>query len=337
MLAPPDWEKEKIIQSVGEKYGISQNMISEAKVRIHYGHTDEYVVKRVLSAYQEQIIKDTSEIFDMKGEIEKTDPTSPEFREKVNTLAWKYTSALKKVDMANLSQVVVRRAAILEVLSLATNKNLTIQLANQGRRQDEKVIHNIFFPMGKDNIDFTDHDIWLLNEEYHYYDYIGSDKPLSKIPWDKGMLFDSDIDEEMQKLLKNNYDNNCDKRPDIAIFDKEGSAIIIEFKSPGINLDEHTGDLMEYATLLAAKSNGKLKKFYGYLLGTSVNPNRIRGYYRFPNGKGWFGTEEIREHSTNTRLGELYSEILFYDDIVDRARKRLDVYKNRLKIDFGTP
>ena len=61
-----------------------------------------------------------------------------------------------------------------------------------------------------------------------------------------------------------------------------------------------------------------------------LNANRLNGYTRFPNGKGWFNTVSVMEHSTNQGLGELYSEILFYDDIVDRANKRLDVYKKRL-------
>ena len=53
---------------------------------------------------------------------------------------------------------------------------------------------------------------------------------------------------------------------------------------------------MEYAQLLAAKSRGKLKRFYGYLIGTEINADRVRGYQRFPSGKGWFGTEAITEH-----------------------------------------
>lgn len=337
MLTPPNWDREEVVRNVSAKYGISSNMITDAKVRIHYGHTEEYVVKRVLSSYQERIIKDTSEIFDIKVEIEKTDPTTPQFREKLNELAWKYTASLKSIDMANLSQLVVRRAAILEILSLAVTKNLSIQAEDETKKRcDEKIIHNVFFPMGKDNRETEDHDIWLLSEEYHYFQYIASDKPLSKIRWDENdMLFESDIDDAMQALLKKNYDDNCAKRPDIAIFNTEGSLIIIEFKAPGVSLDEHTGDLMEYAQLLTAKSKGRLKKVYGYLLGTELNANRIRGYTRFPSGKGWFGTEEIREHETNTRLGELYSEILFYDDLVDRANQRLEVYKARLGIDWS--
>lgn len=337
MLAPPDWDKEKIVEKVGTKYGVSPNMIAEAEVRVHYGDTEDTVVKRVLDKYQTRIIRDTSEIFDIKEQIANAEPDSDDFREKVNDLAWKYTSSLKSIDMANLSQLVVRRAAIIEILGLAISQQLAVQQVNDGKkRKDEKIIHNIFFPMGKDSQEVNDHDIWLLSEEYHYYKYIASDKPLSKITWENDqLLFESDIDDEMEKILQKNADDNAGKRPDIALFNKEGSVIIIEFKAPGVNMDDHVGDLMEYSQLLAAKSKGRLKKFYGYLIGTDINPNRIRGYTRFPNGKGWFGTESIIEHSTNQPLGELYSEILYYGDIVERASKRLEVYKTRLNVDLS--
>lgn len=36
-------------------------------------------------------------------------------------------------------------------------------------------------------------------------------------------------------------------RPDMAIFSKEGPAIIVEFKAPGVSMDDHIGDLSEYA------------------------------------------------------------------------------------------
>ena len=100
------------------------------------------------------------------------------------------------------------------------------------RRKDERIIHSIFFPMRKDSTEVADHDIWLLNEEYHYYDYIASDKPLAQIEWGDGSkLFSSDIDEAFQEILNRRTDENSGKRPDIALFNKEGSAIIVEFSN----------------------------------------------------------------------------------------------------------
>lgn len=234
--------------------------------------------------------------------------------------------------MANLSQLVVRRAAIVDILSLACRKALKSQAPVAGaRRRDEKIIHSIFFPMKKDSTQVTDHDIWLLSEEYQYFHYIASDVPLARINWEGGeTLFEAGIDAALEELMRKNESDNAAKRPDIAIFGKEGAAIIIEFKSPGVSLDDHVPDLMEYSQLLAAKSRGRLKKFYGYLIGDTLNPNRLVGYERFPSGRGYFGSQSIREHNTGMQLGELYSEILFYDNVVQRAEARLSVFKKRL-------
>ncbi|MCB1680963.1 MAG: hypothetical protein H6858_04060 [Rhodospirillales bacterium] len=337
LLEPPDWDKEQIVEKMYSKYGVSPSMITDVNVRIHYGDSEDTVVKRVLREYQERIIEDTSAIFELRQKVSEAEPDSEDFREKVNELAWKYTASLKSMDMANLSQLVVRRAAVIEILGMAVRRELKSQSIGGGeKRKDERIIHSIFFPMGKDSHEVDEHDIWLLSEEYHYYDYIASDKQLSKIAWDDGnLLFEEDIDSKLLEILQKNSAENEKKRPDIALFCKEGSAIIIEFKAPDVNLDDHLADLMEYAQLLAAKSKGKLKRFYGYLIGTTLNPNRMRGYKQFPNGKGWFGTEEIREHTSGERLGELYSEVLFYDDLLDKATKRIEVYRERLKIDFS--
>jgi len=34
-------------------------------------------------------------------------------------------------------------------------------------------------------------------------------------------------------------------------------------------------------------------------------------------------------------LGELYAETLLYEDVVDRASKRIGVYRDKLQIDFS--
>lgn len=335
MISPPDWDKDRIIDNVEEIFGISREMIIDSKIKVHYGDTEENVAKRVLSVYQEKMIKDTSEIFDIKQQISSMEPQSDDFRIKINEFAWKYTSTIKSIDMASLSQTVIRRAAVLEVLDIAIKNNLLVQSSkNKDRSENEKIIHNIFFPMQTDSELSKDHDIWILNEEYQYYEYIASDIPLAKYRYENQSVFDSDIDDKLNDIFEKNYSENSKKRPDIAIFGSEGAVIIIEFKAPGVSMDDHVGDLMEYSQLIAAKSKGKLKKFYGYLIGTEVNPNRLIGYTKFPDGKGWFNTVGIMEHNSNIQLGQLYSEILYYDNVVDKARKRLAVYKNRLKIDI---
>lgn len=312
-------------------------MLVDTDTRVVYGDTAKSVAERVLKKYQERIIADTAEIFDLREEIEKAEPHTADFRHKIHELSWKYTSSLKTFDMANLSQLVVRRAAIVEIIFLACRRELSIQHIESGdRRKDERIIHSIFFPMKKDSRQTSDHDIWLLSEEYQYYDYIASDKPLAQIEWaESAKLFQPDIDAKMTEILRRRADESGAMRPDIAIFGEEGSAIIVEFKAPGVSMDDHVGDLSEYAHLLAAKSNGRLKKFYGYLIGDTINSLRMAGWTRFASGKGYFRSTPLQDPETGRVLGELYAETLFFDDVVDRARKRIGVYREKLQIDLS--
>lgn len=189
--------------------------------------------------------------------------------------------------------------------------------------------------MRKDSNEVMDHDMWLLSEEYHYYDYIASDVPLADITWDGGnKVFDGDIDIELQKLLSKRAEENSGKRPDIALFNKEGSAVIVEFKAPGVYLDEHIGDLQEYAHLLASKSGGKLRKIYGYLIGDTVNPLRLGGWTPFSQGKGWFYSNPLIDPYSRQPLGETYFEILNFDDVIERAKKRIKIYQDKISLDL---
>lgn len=336
IVVPTDWKKEEIISEITNQFGISEAMLHDTSTRVVYGDSAKSVAERVLKKYQERVIDETAEIFSLKEEIIKAEPDSEEFRQKINDLSWKYTSSLKNFDMANLSQLIVRRAAIVQILDLACKKNLAVQnLSSNGRRKDERLIHSIFFPMRKDSNDCADHDIWLLSEEYHYYDYISSDVPLASISWsDESKLFENDIDESFSELLAKRSADNSGKRPDIALFSKEGSAIIVEFKAPGVSMDEHIGDLAEYSHLLAAKSNGKLKKFYGYLIGDTVNPLRLTQWTPFPLGKGWFQSSPLTDPQTRQPLGETYFEILHFSDVIERAKKRIGVYQNKLNLNI---
>ena len=334
LLTPPDWSRDKIVSEVGQDFGVSEEMLSHSNTRVTFGDTPSSVAKRALKNLQDKVVDETASILSMKEAISQLEPDSDDFRRKVNDLSWQFTASLKTVDMANLSQLVVRRSNMIEVLAMAVKELLKVQTDLQpgDRKKNEALIHNIFFPMRKDSSEVSDHDVWLLSEEYHYYDYIASDKPLSQIKIGGEMLFEEEIDERVNEFLGRMSEENKAVRPDIALFHEEGAVVIVEFKAPGVSLDNHFGDLVEYATLLAAMSKGKLRKFYGYLIGDKINSARLGSYKPLPGAKGWFDTIDIREPQTQVGIGQLYSELLYYDDIVERSRKRIGVYRDRLKL-----
>lgn len=335
VITPQDFDKDALVKATEQKFGITKQMLEGANVKIHYGDSEENIARRVLKKLQEEIVGDTSRLFKVKDELLKLDPRSADFRQKLNELSWKYTSTIKKMDMTNLSQLVVRRTAMLEVLKHAVEKLLVCQEGVQGKRNEhERVIHNVFFPTGKDSKETRDHDIWLLNEEYQYFEYIASDKPLKSLRWPDGnAIFDPDIDDSLAALFARNNADHQEKRPDIALFTQEGAAIIIEFKSPDVEIQEHIPDLAQYARLLAAKSNGRIRKFYGYLIGCKLDPSRmVTGWTRFANSRGYFSTGKLVDEENDKVYGELYSELLFYQQFIERAELRLGVYKNKLRV-----
>lgn len=335
LITPPDWSRDEIVKEVAQEFGVSEEMLSYSSTRVRFGDTPKDIAKRVLTKLQQQVVDETSSLSAMKDAINGLSPDSEDFRRKIDDLSWEYASSLKTIDMANLSQLVVRRSALIDVLDLAVRQGLNVQtkIPDGQRRNNEALIHSIFFPMRKDSDEVTDHDVWLLSEEYHYYDYIASDTPLSQIRWKEGEdLFEPDIDEAVSSLLERIADDNSGCRPDLALFHEEGSAVIVEFKAPGVSMDEHDNDLVEYATLLAAKSKGRLKRFYGYLIGDTINPVRVATYNKLPGEEGFFRTVDIREPTTQVALGQLHSELIFYSDVVKRARSRIGVYRDRLKL-----
>lgn len=335
LIAPPDWSRDSIVAEVAEDFGVSEEMLSQSNTRVRFGDTPTDVARRVLTSLQEKVVDETSSLLQLSDAIKKLEPDSDDFRRQVDDLAWKFTSSLKSIDMANLSQLVVRRSALIDVLDLAVKQRLSMQEEREegDRRKNEALIHNIFFPMRKDSKEVASHDVWLLSEEYHYYEYISSDKPLKGIKWLDGKdLFEDDIDVVVSQHLAQIADDNAAGRPDLALFHEEGSVVIVEFKAPGVSLDKHDNDLIEYATILAAKSKGRLKKFYGYLIGDTINPIRLRGYNKLPGASGFFTTSDIKEPKSQAAIGQLYSELLFYEDIVNRARKRIGVYRDKLRL-----
>jgi len=334
LLTPPDWSKDEIVADVATDFGVSEAMLSHSNTRVVFGDTPTSVAKRALKNLQDKIVDETASLKLMKDAVLALEPDSDEFRQKINDISWKFTASLKTVDMANLSQLVVRRSNIIDVLGLAVKERLNAQIDRpEGqKRKNEALIHNIFFPMRRDSDEISDHDVWLLSEEYQYFDYIASDKPLSQIKWGNENLFEEDIDDEIDVLLNRVSEKNKACRPDIALFHEEGSVVIVEFKAPGVSLDDHDNDLTEYATIIASKSRRKLKKFYGYLIGDTINPVRLSNYELLPGSQSWFRPTSIKEPNTGYPIGQLYSELLHYDDVVERARKRIGVYRERLKL-----
>lgn len=335
-VSPTQWNKDNVIEELNQSFSISQNMIDDANVQIRVGDTPSTLARRVLNKYQQRNIQETEEMISLSEEMKNLSPDDECFREKLNQFSWKYTSSLKNLNVVSLSQLVVWRSFIVGHLRKICVGDVNYQ-EHKKRKNTEALIHNILFPMKTDSYKTKVHDIWILGEDYQYYDYITSDLPLSQINLPEiGTLFNKEIDQDERLFLKDRNEANRSIRPDIAIFSKEGSAVIIELKAPGVPLENHLQQLYRYASALSLHSNRRIKKFYVYLIGDTIKEEAINPdiYTSFPTGEGYFRSSPLLDPKTRENVGSLYQEILFYDDVLDKAEKRIKIYRDKLGLSF---
>ncbi|MGB7070613.1 MAG: hypothetical protein WBD22_14065, partial [Pyrinomonadaceae bacterium] len=153
---------------------------------------------------------------------------------------------------------------------------------------------------------------------------------------DGGYLFKRTLSEEEEKFSKSLGEDRLKKRPDILLFPQESKCIIIEFKDPDVNLSDHLWQINKYAGFIRNLTNDKFQfdTFYGYLIGDSFDRDEIRladadfkdAYhfdYMFRPVKtvaGLFGRDD----------GALYTEIISYRSILERAAKRNEMFLEKL-------
>jgi hypothetical protein len=56
---------------------------------------------------------------------------------------------------------------------------------------------------------------------------------------------------------------------------------------------------------------------------------------KFASGRSYFHTSDLQDPDTRRTLGELYAQTMLYEDVVDRASKRIGVYREKMQIDFS--
>lgn len=166
----------------------------------------------------------------------------------------KFEEITKNIELLNqldLSKYVLHRKLVLELYDKILQKK-----EEDSNYFYEKDLHNLIFPMKKsgEEIDYDQHNLWLLDDRLAYNKFLASDLPFKKIK---------------------NTENN--ERADILIFDKpmafsdkdiednHSNVIVVEFKRPGRE------DLTK---------NGLMTQIYKYIeelkSGEIKSPNGIR-------------------------------------------------------------
>jgi hypothetical protein len=204
----------------------------------------------------------------------------------------------------------------------------SLQLTAGKGYEDEAVVHNIIFPTKSDSdgIDYTEHNLWLLDERLTFTAYLSSDRPLN---------------------------GGRSERPDIIAYnrpvafrgDNEASnpVIIFEFKKPlrddFVDPSSKEDPIKQIIRYVNSIQDGKFTTpegrniqvaentpFYGYVVCDLTEKvkrwlKREKNFKVMPDGLGWFDWYE------NINL---YVEVLSWEKVLKDAGMRNKVFFHKL-------
>lgn len=240
----------------------------------------------------------------------------------------KVVSSITEFSQAELACYVAERKLILKLF-----EDMLKKLANE-KYQKESQIHDIIFPRNStsDDIEYENHNLWIIDERLAYHKYLASDKELNKLDF---------------------VEVDSTKSPDIVIFNErrafsEGedpfdSIVIIEFKRPmKSDYAETQNPITQVIGYIRALQEGRAKnkdgrpvslknnaRFYVYIVCDIVN--KIKEFAAnfdmkaLPDGEseGFFRYHE---------KFNAYIEIISYAKLIRHAKQRNRVFFEKLNL-----
>lgn len=236
-----------------------------------------------------------------------------------------YCKEVTAISKISLSQYIIRRKVILDLLEKA------LEINEDGAYANENQIHSIICPMHytSDDIGFEEMNLWIIDERLAYHNFLASDKQMRELP---------------------EIDSASEDRVDIAVFDEAfsfsdkgesfNSITIIEFKKPnrgGLSSPDND-PIRQVLRYVDEIKSGKKKKangrpfgnvqntaFYCYVIAdlttSMVQAAKEKSLTITPDGDGYFGF--------NTNYGA-YIEVISYNKLMKDAKERNQILFDKL-------
>jgi hypothetical protein len=126
-------------------------------------------------------------------------------------------------DADNLADYMFRRKSVIDIFKKFLDAD------QKGKYKLEEDIHNLIFPMGISNkgLAYESHNLWLLDERFAIYDFIGSDTPITTMSQKVSKLEVDIVMVDQPKMFDNPISFGAESSGEIS------SMVIFEFKRPG--------------------------------------------------------------------------------------------------------
>ena len=241
-------EKNKTIDELQQMFLLNPCTVEKIRRKIKNTDSEETILKAIYQADSEIEAQKDDAIRKQLEEIktitpDKTDDYSTKIQEKVDELI----TSIPLQNRTVLSKYIARRKIVLDLFDEILNREL--ESLKNGKRIDEKLLHNLLFQQGKYSENPDDSDLWIINEEFIYFRGV-SEERFEDIEYQGKKIFEKEFSEEDKRYLNSLGERRLTKRPDVLLFPEENKAIIIEFKAPDVNVSEHLSQIDFYANIL---------------------------------------------------------------------------------------
>jgi len=301
-------------------------------INISINDNESKILEKFYEAEAKKTAKVDASIKESVDRLNQLDTTSENYAEALKKEVETLVKAIPLQNKTSLTHYVARRKLVLDLFDRILKKNLDVQ--NQGSREmDEALIHNLLFQQSAGNPENS--DLWIISEDFIYFKG-SSEKKLSELKIDGEKVFKEKFTEEEETYLSSLRENRKIKRPDVLLFPSEGKCIIIEFKAPDVNTSDHLTQIDFYANLIRNYSEDKFQitTFYGYLIGENIEPRDVLG--RVSRYEHSYHFDYLFRPSENVigfdgrSNGSIYSEVIKYTTLLERARLRNKIFIDKL-------
>ena len=325
------------LEELKEMFLLDETAISALKKNVKSADTDEVILKSLYEADSDLMAARDAELKKLYDELTHLSPDDKGYQEKLDGHVKQFTKIVPLQNRTGLTKYIARRKLVLKVFEMILNRELK-KLEN-GERIDEEILHNLIFHKHNDNPDQS--DLWLFDDQFLYFKGT-SEYMLDKISIDGTKLIKEKLTKEEEEYkIRNTYDDKKKDRgilrPDIFLYPEEGKCVIIEFKAPEVDVSDYLDQITLYASLINNLSDDKFKihTFYGYLVGENVDYEAISDknpyFIEAANLKYIFRPDYPIKGKFDRSQGNLYTEIIKYSDILERAKNRNRIFLEKLE------
>ena len=310
---------------------LDESAVDDIKQSISLDAKADEILSKIYKIESRKIADIDAEIAEIKKKIENLNPASEDYMESLKSEAENLVKKIPEQQKNELSKYVARRKIVLDLFQKIMDEE-ELRLKND-KAIDEDVLHNLIFQQHSQ--DTGDSDLWLINEEYIYFQGT-SESRLDHLTYNGERIFKDVLSPEEEEYRKKQQEDAFAKRTDILLFPREGKCIIIEFKAPDERISRHLAQIPRYAALIhnLSKEEYKINSFYGYLIGEQINDDDVfdhSGRYMKSEFYDYLYQLDIPVHGKFGRPnGTLNMEIIKYSTILERAKNRNRIFIEKL-------